>query len=62
MLFEARKGEEAYEQRIRGIERASFIPLVMPATGGMVKEATNFHKRLASLLAEKWDQPYSDTL
>ena len=35
-----------------------FIPLVMSDTGGLAKEATNFHKRLASLLADKWDQSY----
>ena len=49
-------------QRIREIENASFTPLVLSATGGLAVEATVFYKRLASLLAMKWDQPYSSTL
>ncbi len=28
----------------------------LSATGGMGKQSTTFYKRLASLLAEKWDQ------
>ena len=54
--------KRAYDQRIREVEQASFTPLVMSASGGLAKEATNFYKRLASLLAEKWDQPYSCTM
>ena len=34
--------KRAYEQRVREIEHASFIPLVMSATGGLAKEASNF--------------------
>ncbi len=37
-------------------------PLILSATGGMAKQSTIFYKRLASLVAEKWDQPYSSTL
>ena len=51
-----------YEQRVREIERVSFTPLVLSATGGMANEATVFYKRLASCLATKWDQPYSPTM
>ena len=51
-----------YEQRVREIEHASFTPLVLLATGGMASEATVFYKRLASCLATKWDQPYSQTM
>ncbi len=36
--------------------------IVMSATGSLSKQATNLYKRLASLLADKWDQPYSTTL
>ena len=54
--------KRAYEQRVLEVEHASFVPLVLSATGGMAKEATNFYKRLASLLAEKWDQSYNNTL
>ena len=52
----------AYEQRVREVEHGSFTPLVMSLTGGCGNAATVFYKRLASLLAEKWDQPYSSTL
>ena len=54
--------KRAYEQRIREVEHASFTPLVISATGGLGNEANTFYKRLASLLASKWDHPYSSTL
>ena len=54
--------KRTYEQRCREVEHASFTPLVMSATGGLAKEATTFYKRLASMLASKWDTPYSSTL
>ena len=54
--------KRAYEQRIREVEHASFTPLVMSATSGWAKEATNFYKRLASRLVDKWDQPYNRTM
>ena len=54
--------KRAYEQRIREVEHASFTPLVISATGGLANEASTFYKRLASLLASKWDHPYSSTL
>ena len=51
-----------YEQRIREIEHSSFTPLVMSLTGGLGREAHAAYKRLASLLASKWDKPYSTTM
>ena len=57
-----REKKRAYDQRIREVEHSSFTPLVFSATGGMGREATCFYKRLASMLAHKWDQPYSTTL
>ena len=57
-----REKKRAYEQRIREVEHSSFTPLVFSATGGMGREATCFYKRLASMLAQKWDYPYSTTL
>ena len=54
--------KRAYEQRIREVEHASFTPLVISATGGLANEASTFYKRLTSLLASKWDHPYSSTL
>ena len=44
------------------VEKATFTPLVLSASGGMACEATHFYKRLASCLAEKWDEPYSTTM
>ena len=52
----------AYEQRVREVEHGSFTPLVMSLTGGCGNAANVCYKRLASLLAEKLDQPYSSTL
>jgi hypothetical protein len=54
--------KRAYEQRVREVEHSTFTPLVFSATGGMAKQSTTFYKRLASLLADKWEQPYSSTL
>ena len=51
-----------YEQCVREVEHASFTLLVLSATGGMANQATVFYKRLAILLALKWDQPYSSTM
>ena len=51
-----------YEQRIREIEHSSFTSLVFSTTGGLAPAATTFYKRLASMLAEKWNQPYSSTI
>ena len=51
-----REKTRVYGRRVREVEHATFVPLVMSATGGLAKHATNFYKRLASLLA------YSSTL
>ena len=52
----------AYEQRLLEVEHSTFTPLVFSATGGMAKQCSTFYKRLASLLANKWDHSYSSTL
>ena len=54
--------KRTYGQRNREIERTSFTPGVMSATGGLAHEATYFHKRLASLLSYKWGDEYSIVL
>ena len=51
-----------YDQRVREIEHATFTPLVLSTTGGMGRAATTFFKRLASMIAEKRDIPYAQTL
>ena len=37
-------------------------PPCISATGDLANKASTFYKRLASLLASKWDHPYSSTL
>ena len=51
-----------YEERIREIEHGSFSPLVFSTAGGMGPIATTVYKRIASLIAEKRQEPYSTTL
>ena len=48
-----------YAQRVREVEHGVFTPLVLSATGGMAREATAFHKRLADELSWKQDKQYS---
>ena len=52
----------AYEERVREIEHGSFTPLVMSLSGGLGNAAKVCLRRLASMLSEKWDLPYSTTL
>ena len=40
--------------------RRSFVPLIYSVDGMACKEALAFEKRVASLLAEKWDRQYSE--
>ena len=51
-----------YQQRVVEIEHASFTPLVFSASGGMAKAAQVFYKRLASLVAEKRKESYSQVM
>ena len=48
-----------YEERVREVEKASFVPLVFCASGGQGKAASAFLKRIASMLAEKRKEPFS---
>jgi hypothetical protein len=59
--MEKRKKRE-YNDRILQIEQGSFTPLVFATTGGMGQEATAALKKLASCLAEKRQEPYSQVL
>ena len=52
----------AYEQRVREVEHGTLTPLVMSLSGGCGNAANVFYKGLASMLSEKWDQHYSNTL
>ena len=49
----------AYEERIREVNRACFSPLALSASGRMGPSATTVYSKLASMLADKWDRPYS---
>ena len=52
----------AYEQQVREVERGSFTTFVMSLSGGCANAANITYKRLATMLAEKWEQPYCSTL
>ena len=52
----------SYDERVREVEHGSFSPLVFSTTGGMGTAATVVYKRLASLVSEKQDKPYSRTM
>ena len=54
--------KKLYEERVLNVEHSTFTPLVFSVAGGMSRECTLFFKRLASLIAEKRDQLYSQTL
>ena len=51
-----------YNERILQVEKASFVPIVGSTFGGWGDEATKYHKRIASLLAEKRNEQYSDVM
>ena len=57
-----REKRRAYDQRIREVEHGSFSPLVFSTAGGMGPTASVVYKRIASMLAQKYDQAYSKTL
>ena len=48
-----------YGQRVREVERGVFTPLVFSTNGEMGKEATTFYRRLADMIAQKRQYPYS---
>ena len=48
----------AYDEMVREVERACFSPLVFSASGGMGPSATTVYKKLALMLAEKWNINY----
>jgi len=52
----------AYDERIREVEHGSFSPLVFSVAGGMGATAKVVYKRIASLIADKHNKPYSKTM
>jgi hypothetical protein len=61
-VAQEREKRRAYEQRVREVEHGSFTPLIFSACGSMAKSATATYKRLAALLAEKRNLPYSHVI
>ena len=52
----------AYEERVRQVEKASFVPLVFTTSGSASPAATVVLKRLAARLAEARDLSYSTVM
>ena len=52
----------AYEERVRQVEKASFVPLVFTTSGSASPAATVILKRLAARLAEARDLSYSTVM
>ena len=52
----------AYDERIRDIEHGSFSPLVFSTASGMDLTANVVYKRIASMIADKQNKPYSKTM
>ena len=61
-VYEARVCEVELGCLVCEVELGCFTPLVFSTSGGLGPAATTFYTRLASLIAEKHDQPYSLTL
>ena len=56
------KKKAKYNERILQVEKASFVPIVGSTFGGWGDEATKYHKRIASLLADKRNEQYADVI
>jgi hypothetical protein len=54
--------KRAYDQRIREVEHGCFSPLVFSVSGGMGPAANVVYKKLASMIAAKHSQSYSQTI
>ena len=54
--------KRSYELRVRETEKATFTPLIYSTHGGMSPQTTAFHKRLASLIANKTQERYADVV
>ena len=57
-----REKRRTYEERIREIEHGNFSPLVFSTSGNMGPTATTVYKRLAAMIADKTNKPYSKTI
>ena len=59
-LEQDKKG--SYKHRVKEVEHGCISPLVLSTSGGLVPTAMVVYKRIASIIAEKKEQPYSLTL
>ena len=57
-----REKRRHYEQRVREVEHATFVPVVLSACGGMGKAASALFKRIAVLIAEKRQEHYGQVI
>ena len=62
LTVNSRRREPIYEQRVVEVENGSFTPLVFSATGGMGRLVSIFYSRLAMMLSEKRQQPFSSMM
>ena len=53
-----REKKRSYNQRVIQVEQATFTPLIFSTTGGMARECTKFHKKIAELVANKTKEDY----
>ena len=51
-----------YEERVREVEHATFMPVVLSASGGMGRAATSLYRRIALLRAERRKEQYSHVI
>ena len=51
-----------YSERVLQVERGSFTPIVGSTFGGWGKEADRHHKRIATLIALKRNEEYTDVI
>ena len=53
-----RRRNRHYEERVRNVEQASSVPVVMSASGGLGKAASALYAKVAALLAAKKSEQY----
>ena len=51
--FNEKEKKCLYNERIMQVERGTFTPLVMSATGGIGRESSKFYSRLSELISGK---------
>ena len=61
-IINEKEKKRQYNRRILEVDRGSFTPLIFSTTGGMGRECSSFIHALATMLAEKCDQPFSNVI